>query len=110
MAISDATLMLTPLQHSDTLIVTIVDDEVSELSETFKVNLNFSGEPVPFVKLYPSTSSVIIIDNDEGKVMINATQMLKCLTIIGHRYFIKQTTFTIYILYNLCCKTLLALS
>ena len=71
MAISDATLTLTPRQLSDTLVVTIVDDEVAEFAESFKLRLNFSGEPVPFVKLDPFIATVIIIDNDEGKVMFD---------------------------------------
>ena len=72
---SDAILTLTPLQHSDTRVVAIVNDEVAEITESFKLRLNFSGEfdQMPFVKLNPSTATVTIIDDDESKVMVDDT-------------------------------------
>ena len=63
--------MVTQIYQSDTIAISIVDDKVAESSESFKVNINFSGEPVPFVKLDPATALVMIIDNDEGIVMID---------------------------------------
>ena len=44
--------------------VTIINDTVFELTESFSVFLSFPGDPVPRVTLAPDSAQTTIIDDD----------------------------------------------
>ena len=47
-----------------TITVSIANDDVYELTETFNVTLSFDGDPVPRVTLSPATAVTTIVDDD----------------------------------------------
>ena len=53
-----------PNSNRSEILVTIVDDNVYELTEKFNGVLSFPGDPVPRVTLSPNSADVTILDDD----------------------------------------------
>ena len=47
-----------------TITVSIANDDVYELTETFNATLSFDGDPIPRVILSPATAVTTIVDDD----------------------------------------------
>ena len=47
-----------------TITLSIANDDVYELTETFNAALSFDGDPVPRVTLSPATAVTTIVDDD----------------------------------------------
>ena len=57
-------LTLSDIRPSGTFTISILNDNMFELTESFRVNLYFPGGLVPRVTLKPSTATVTIYDDD----------------------------------------------
>ena len=53
-----------PTSNRSDIPVTIIDNDVYELTESLGVILSYPGDPVPRVTLSPTSTVVTILDND----------------------------------------------
>ena len=64
---TDSPLILSTEYQNATISIYIHDDNLIEHTESFIISLYFVGGPLPRVMLNPSTATVMIVDDDEGK-------------------------------------------
>ena len=74
--ITDSLLTLNATCPNATITISILNDNVLESTESFTVNLAFSGGPVPRVILSPSTATVTILDDDGKQVQLMGSQIV----------------------------------
>ena len=68
-------LTLSDIRPSGTFTISILNDNMFELTESFVVSLYFPGGPVPRVTLKQSTATVTIYDDDCKQYLNGVSQM-----------------------------------
>ena len=70
---TDSLLTLSNAHPNDTVTISIINDTLFEPTESFMVQLAFSGGPMPRITLSPSTATVSIFDDDGKQLQLCPT-------------------------------------